>query len=105
MTDGSIPDEVPMTEKRDVTNGDDSQPLPIAQKAENAKRHPEEWVTGDVPMTEAQASALSRLCEDAGEPFDPDLSKAQASQRIDELQARAVKAEPPRILVEEQTDG
>lgn len=103
MTDGSTTDVVPMNVKRDVTNGDDNQ-LPIAQNAENARRHPEEWVTGDGPMTEAQASTLSKLCEDAGEPFDPDLSKAQASQKIDELQARAVQ-EPPRILVEEQTDG
>jgi hypothetical protein len=39
-------------------------------------------------MTGAQASYLKTLSEEAGESFDPDLSKAEASRRIDELQAR-----------------
>ena len=39
-------------------------------------------------MTGAQASYLKTLCEEAGEPFGPGLSKAEASRRIDELQAR-----------------
>jgi Protein of unknown function (DUF3072) len=30
-------------------------------------------------MTGAQASYLKTLCEEAGEEFDPDLSKAEAS--------------------------
>jgi hypothetical protein len=52
------------------------------------ERPPEEWKSGDEPMTEAQASFLKRLSEEAGEPFDPKLSKAAASRRIDELRSR-----------------
>ena len=38
-------------------------------------------------MTGPQASYLQTLCQEAGEEFDPGLTKAQASERIDELQA------------------
>ena len=54
----------------------------------NAEKDPEDWVTGDEPMTGAQASYLKTLCEDVGETFDPNLTKAEASQRIDALQAK-----------------
>lgn len=37
------------------------------------------------PMTGAQKSYLKNLCEQAGQPFDENLTKAQASKRIDEL--------------------
>jgi hypothetical protein len=49
---------------------------------------PDEWTTGDETMTGAQASYLKTLCEEAGEEFDPSLTKAEASKGIDELQAR-----------------
>jgi Protein of unknown function (DUF3072) len=39
-------------------------------------------------MTGAQASYLKTLCEQAGESFDPNMTKAAASQRIDELRER-----------------
>ena len=51
-----------------------------------ASKDPEEWVTGDEPMTGPQASYLRTLAHEAGQPYDPTLSKAQASERIDELQ-------------------
>lgn len=54
----------------------------------NAEKPVEEWVTGDEPMTGAQASYLKTLSEEAGEAFDPDLTKAEASKRIDALQAK-----------------
>ena len=54
----------------------------------NAVKDPEDWVTGDEPMTGAQASYLQTLAEEAGEEFDPGLNKAEASQRIDTLQAK-----------------
>lgn len=54
----------------------------------NAAKDPEDWVTGDEPMTGAQASYLRTLCEETGEAFDPDLTKAQASERIDALRAK-----------------
>ncbi len=52
----------------------------------NAVKDPEDWVTGDEPMTGAQASYLQTLSEEAGQEFDPELSKADASKKIDELQ-------------------
>ena len=54
----------------------------------NMEKDPSDWVTGDEPMTGAQRSYLKTLCEEAREPFDNGLTKAQASQRIEELQAR-----------------
>ncbi len=55
----------------------------------NTEKDPEDWVTGDEPMTGAQASYLKTLSEEAGEDFDPNLTKAQASERIDELKSRS----------------
>jgi hypothetical protein len=54
-------------------------------RASNLEKDPDEWVSGDDPMTGAQASYLKTLCEEAGEEFDDSLTKAQASKRIDEL--------------------
>jgi Protein of unknown function (DUF3072) len=51
----------------------------------NALKDPADWTTGDETMTGAQASYLKTLCEEAGEPFDADLTKAEASRRIDQL--------------------
>ena len=52
----------------------------------NARKDPEEWTTGGEPMTAAQHSYLQTLCDEAGEPMDETLTKAQASERIAELQ-------------------
>lgn len=54
----------------------------------NAVKDPDHWITSDEPMTGAQASYLETLSEEAGEPFEPDLSKAGASKKIDELQEK-----------------
>lgn len=48
----------------------------------------DQWVTGEEPMTGPQASYLRTLCQESGEEFDETLTKAQASERIDELQRR-----------------
>jgi hypothetical protein len=53
---------------------------------ENAQKNPDDWVTGDESMTGPQASYLKTLAREAGEEFDPELSKAEASKKIDELQ-------------------
>ena len=53
------------------------------------QREPEEWKTGDEPMTDAQRSYLETLCRETGEEFDDGLTKAEASKRIDELRARS----------------
>ena len=52
----------------------------------NMSKDPDEWVTGDEPMTGAQRSYLKTLSEEAHEAFDENLTKAEASKRIDELQ-------------------
>jgi hypothetical protein len=67
-----------MTDKKTQAQADKS----------NMEKDPADWVTGDEPMTGAQRSYLKTLSEEAREPFDDALSKAQASRRIDELQAR-----------------
>jgi hypothetical protein len=58
--------------------------------SDNQIKDPDEWVSGDEPMTGAQASYLKTLSEQAHYPkaFDPDLSKAEASKRIDELKQK-----------------
>ena len=57
----------------------------------------EDWTTGDEPMTGPQASYLKTLSQEAGEPFDESeqLTKAEASARIDELQSRTGRGEGP----------
>lgn len=54
----------------------------------NAAKPRSDWVTGDEPMTGAQASYLKTLSEEAGEAFDPEMTKADASRRIDELKEK-----------------
>jgi hypothetical protein len=55
----------------------------------NTRKDPDQWTTGDESMTGAQASYLKTLSEEAGEPAaETDLTKAEASKRIDELQER-----------------
>jgi hypothetical protein len=56
----------------------------------NAEKPPEDWVSGDEPMTGAQASYLKTLSEEAHDPdaFADGLTKAEASRRIDALKER-----------------
>ena len=57
-------------------------------RGSNLEKDPDEWKTGDEPMTGAQASYLKTLSDQANEAFDEALTKAEASRRIDELQER-----------------
>jgi Protein of unknown function (DUF3072) len=52
----------------------------------NTQKDPDDWVTGEEPMTGAQKSYLETLAQEAGEEVDGSLTKADASKRIDELQ-------------------
>jgi hypothetical protein len=52
------------------------------------EKDPEDWTTGDEPMTGPQASYLETLAREAGAEVDDRLTKAEASRRIDELQDR-----------------
>ena len=54
----------------------------------NTIKDPDNWTTGDEPMTGAQRSYLSTLSEEAGEELDENLTKAEASKRIEELQEK-----------------
>jgi hypothetical protein len=60
----------------------------------NMEKDSQDWVTGDEPMTGAQRSYLKTLCEEAKEEFDDKLTKAGASRRIDELQAKTGRGTP-----------
>jgi hypothetical protein len=51
-------------------------------------KDPNEWKTGDEEMTRAQRSYLQTLADEAGEEVDPNLTKAEASKRIEELQEK-----------------
>ena len=59
---------------------------PKTHPSSNAEKDPADWTTGGEPLTGAQASYLKTLSEEAHEPFDAELTKAEASVRIDELQ-------------------
>ena len=54
-----------------------------------ASKPTQEWVTGDEPATGPQRSYLETLCRDTGEEFNEELTKAEASKRIDELRERS----------------
>jgi hypothetical protein len=61
---------------------------PDGQTQRPAEKDPGEWVTGDEPMTGPQESYLSTLATEAGEPAPADLTKAEASEKIEELQGK-----------------
>ena len=55
----------------------------IQDKAENSNmvKDPDDWTTGDEPMTGAQKSYLSTLCEEAGEEMDENMSKPRRQRK------------------------
>lgn len=59
---------------------------PTPEPQDGFGRDPEDWVTGDEPITDAQRSYLDTLAREAGEELPADLTKAQASEHIDRLQ-------------------
>jgi hypothetical protein len=61
----------------------------LPKQSQNPVKDPDEWTTGDEPMTGPQASYLTTLLQQAGksdDELDPNLTKAEASRMIDELQ-------------------
>lgn len=60
----------------------------LPPESQNPVKDPEEWVTGDEPMTGPQASYLNTLLQQAGreDDFDPTWTKVEASRHIDALQ-------------------
>ena len=66
-------------------SNDDVLGAPVENTTE---KDPGEWVTGDEPMTGAQRSYLDTLAREAGETLSAELTKAEASEHIERLQAR-----------------
>lgn len=62
---------------------------PVPEAGAGLQRDPEDWVTGDEPMTQAQRSYLDTLAREAGEELPADLTKAQASEHIERLQGKS----------------
>jgi hypothetical protein len=54
----------------------------------NAEKDPSDWTTGDEPATGAQESYLHTLATEAHEDVPDGLTKAEASEKIDELQQK-----------------
>ncbi len=70
-------------------SGEPANPKLEDHPGSNTEKDPDTWVSGDEPMTGAQASYLTTLSEEAGEaPPAADLSKAEASKRIDALKEK-----------------
>jgi hypothetical protein len=92
----------PMDEQHQATTEDATTDPPLDSAADGgaartaggdpaqsaAEKDPNDWVTGEEPMTAPQASYLQTLCQEAGEDFDDSMSKAEASRRIEELQGK-----------------
>jgi hypothetical protein len=60
----------------------------INNETSNTIKDPDDWKTGDEEMTGAQRSYLQTLADEAGEEVDLNLTKAEASKRIEELQQK-----------------
>ncbi|GAB2467531.1 hypothetical protein HD599_000425 [Conyzicola lurida] len=73
--------DAPIEDHPDVLGAKTDDPNPAA-------KDPSDWVTGDEPMTAAQRSYLDTLAREAGEEISADLTKAEASEHIDRLQAK-----------------
>lgn len=86
---GEVPtdalENAPREAERQAVHGD-TLGSPTAEPG--VERDPEDWVTGDQPATEPQKSYLDNLARQAGEEINADLTKAEASQHIDRLQAK-----------------
>ena len=63
-------------------------------------KDPDDWATGDEPATAAQMSYLTTLARDSGRDIPQDVTKAEASRLIDELQQAS-----PRVSAEDSSDG
>lgn len=70
-----------MASNQNSNKNDDDQ----SQGLENTVKNPDDWKTGDEPMTGAQRSYLHTLASDVDEQVDDNMTKAEASKKIDEL--------------------
>ncbi|MGY1825394.1 MULTISPECIES: DUF3072 domain-containing protein [unclassified Blastococcus] len=54
---------------------------------QTTEKDPDDWVTGDEPATGAQKSYLETLARGTDEEIPEDISKADASKKIDDLKS------------------
>jgi hypothetical protein len=59
----------------------------------STQKPPQEWVTGDEPATGAQLSYLETLAREVGVDLPADLTKAHASELIDDLRNRSPRVD------------
>jgi hypothetical protein len=75
-----------------MSDADQNQPETLGGErpdpSTTASKDPEQWVTGDEPMTGPQRSYLDTLAREAGEELSADLTKAEASEHIERLQEK-----------------
>ena len=72
----------------------------------SAIKDPEQWVTGGEPMTGAQDSYVHTLARDAGEEVPEQMTKAEASEKIEELQQKTGRgADAPKARPRKQSCG
>ena len=64
------------------------QPEPRGDDQRGPAKDPDQWVTGDEPMTGPQESYLQTLAREAGDEAPVDLTKAEASEKIEELKEK-----------------
>lgn len=60
---------------------------------ETPEKDPADWVTGDEPMTGPQRSYLHTLGQEANREIPDELTKAEASGLIEELQRSSGRGE------------
>jgi hypothetical protein len=72
----------------------DDEKLGAVDPENAAVKNPEQWLTGDEPMTAAQRSYLDTLAREAGEEVPANLTKAQASEEIERLQKKTGRGQP-----------
>lgn len=82
--DNKRPADNERNQRTTVARQGKQQPQPIS----NTVKDPDEWTTGDEQMTGAQRSYLKTLSDEAGEEFNENLTKAEASKKIEELQQK-----------------
>ena len=89
-TDGQTNDRTTDQTTDQATDSSSSEMLGAPRPGDSGttEKDPDNWVTGDEPMTGAQRSYLDTLAREAGEQLSPDLTKAEASEHIERLQSK-----------------
>jgi hypothetical protein len=66
----------------------------VTELNQDPSKDPTDWTTGDEPITGPQRSYLGTLAQEAGEEVPDDLTKAEASRLIEELQQKTGRGQP-----------